>query len=143
MNEYRFEDLTVGMEEQFEVTVTDEMMDHFRELSGDCNPLHTQEAFAKRMGYGERVVSGMLTASFLSTLAGVYLPGKYSLIHQVETEFPGPVHVGDVLQVSGRVTQIQEAFRCFTMKTTIKNQQDKKVLRGKMRVGFLEEQQGE
>ena len=139
MNEYRYEDLKIGMEEQFEVTVTEDMMKEFCRITGDCNPLHTDDLYAKRMGYGERVVYGMLTASFLSTLAGVYLPGKYSLIHKVETEFPAAVHIGDVLRVSGKVTELQDTFRCFTMKTQIQNQDGRKVQRGKMRIGFLED----
>lgn len=138
MNHYRMEDIHVGVKEAFQVTVTEEMLKQFCEITGDVNPLHTQESFAKEKGYESRVAYGMLTASFLSTLAGVYLPGERSLIHSVESKFTKPVYVGDVLTISGQVTECNEMFSVFTMKTTIVNQKGEKVLRGKMQVGILE-----
>ncbi len=139
MNEYRFEDIKVGLEEQFCVTVTEQMLNQFAQITGDLNPLHHEEQFAQAQGHPGRVAFGMLTASFLSTLAGVYLPGRYSLIHEVETKFPKPVYIGDELTVKGSVTERNETFRFFTMKVVITNQKNEKVLRGKMKVGFLNE----
>ena len=139
MNHYRFEDIYVGLEEEFQVTVTADMFAQFRSITGDVNPLHTDEEFATGKGYESRVAYGMLTASFLSTLAGVYLPGEDSLIHSVESKFTKPVYAGDILTVSGKVTECNDTFSCFTMKTTIVNQNGDKVLRGKMQVGFLED----
>lgn len=137
MNHYRFEDIYVGLKEEFQVVVTPEMLEQFCQITGDVNPLHTQESFAKEKGYETRVAYGMLTASFLSTLAGVYLPGERSLIHSVESKFTKPVYAGDVLTVSGQVTECNEMFSVFTMKTVIVNQKGEKVLRGKMQVGVL------
>lgn len=139
MNQYRFEDIYVGLKEEFQVTVTDEMMEQFCRITGDVNPLHKDEAFAKGKGYESRVAYGMLTASFLSTLAGVYLPGERSLIHSVESKFVKPVYVGDTLTISGQVTECNDTFSVFTMKTVISNQKGEKVLRGKMQIGVLEE----
>ena len=119
------------------MTVTSEMLLQFCQMTGDVNPLHTDVAFAKGKGYESNVAYGMLTASFLSTLAGVYLPGERSLIHTVESKFTKPVYVGDTLTISGQVTECNEMFSVFTMKTTIVNQKGEKVLRGKMQVGIL------
>ena len=143
MNRYRFEDISIGLTERFTRKVTEEMMESFYQMTGDENPLHRDDTFAKRMGFSGRVVYGMLTASFLSTLAGVYLPGERSLIHKVETEFPRPVRIGDELTVTGKVSEINETFRFFVMKVTITNQEGKKVCRGKMQIGFLEEKESE
>lgn len=139
MNNYKFEEIQVGLKENFTVTVTDEMMEQFLAITGDVNPLHTNKEFAGKKGYENRVVYGMLTASFLSTLAGVYLPGERSLIHSVESKFVKPVFVGDVLTITGEVTEVNELFHMFVMKTTICNQKGEKVLRGKMQVGVLED----
>ena len=139
MNQYRFEDIYVGLKEEFQVTVTADMLAKFCGITGDVNPLHTDENFAKAKGYESNVAYGMLTASFLSTLAGVYLPGERSLIHGVESKFTKPVYVGDTLTVSGQVTECNEMFSVFTMKTTIVNQNGEKVLRGKMQVGVLQD----
>ena len=141
MNAYVFEEIAVGLTEGFEVTVTEEMFDRFLDITGDVNPLHNDAAFAQEKGHPSRVAFGMLTASFLSTLAGVYLPGKNSLIHEVEVKFAKPVYAGDVLKVSGTVSEVNETFRLFWMKVTITNQRGDKVLRGKMRVGVLDERE--
>ena len=97
------------------------------------------EDFARNLGHKGRVAFGMLTASFLSTLAGVYLPGERSLIHSVETKFTKPVYIGDVLSISGEVTEINDTVNQIVLKVEIKNQNGEKVLRGKMKVGFLDE----
>lgn len=137
MNRYSFEEIQPGMEESFQVVITPDMLEKFKAITGDVNPLHTDEAFAKEKGYDGRVAYGMLTASFLSTLAGVYLPGERSLIHGVETKFVKPVFVGDTLTVAGRVSDKNELFPVFTLKVTITNQKGEKVLRGSMQIGVL------
>lgn len=137
MNQYRFEEIAVGMEEAFQVTVTHDMLAQFKDITGDINPLHTDEQFAKGKGYPAKVVYGMLTASFLSTLAGVYMPGERSLIHSVEVKFVKPVFEGDTLTVCGKVTEKNELFSVLTLKVTITNQKDEKVVRGSMKIGVM------
>ena len=100
MNEYRFEDLYIGKEECFSVTVTEEMMKMFLELSGDSNPLHNDEDFAISQGYQNKVVYGLLTTSFISRLVGVLLPGEYCLLQGIEVKYSKPVYVGDILIVN-------------------------------------------
>lgn len=139
MNKWHYEDLHIGMEESFTVTVTEEKLNAFRIMTGDENPLHNNLSFAKEKGYEKRVGYGMLTASFLSTLAGVYLPGENSLIHSVETKFVKPVFMDDELIVKGTVEECNDTFRVISIKVIITNQNGEKVLRGKMKVGVLDE----
>ena len=108
MNEYRFEDLYIGQEEVFSVTVTEEMMKMFLELSGDTNPLHNDKEFALSQGYQDKVVYGLLTTSLISKLVGVLLPGKYCLLQGIEVKYSKPVYVGDVLFVKGTVDELHE-----------------------------------
>ena len=103
MNDLSYEEIEVGHKESFTVTVTEEMMDKFLAITGDVNPLHNDEDYARSEGHPGRVVYGMLSASLLSTLAGVYLPGKRSLIHEVKIKFAKPVYIGDTLTVEGTV----------------------------------------
>ena len=132
MNNYKFDELTVGMTESFKVTITEAMLEAFKGITGDVNPLHNDEEFAKSKGHPGRVAYGMLTASFLSTLAGVYIPGERSLIQQVETKFAKPVYIGDELTVTGEITELVESVQRLELKVTITNQDGKKVLRGTM-----------
>ncbi len=134
MNTYTFDELKVGMSESFQVTITEAMLDSFKGITGDVNPLHNDEEFAKAKGHVGRVAYGMLTASFLSTLAGVYLPGEKSLIQQVETKFSSPVYIGDELTVKGEIVELVESVQRLELKVTITNQNGKKVLRGKMQI---------
>ena len=116
MNHYSINDLSIGHKEVFTVEVTTEMFNKFREITDDINPLHNDEDFARNLGHKGRVAFGMLTASFLSTLAGVYLPGERSLIHSVETKFTKPVYIGDVLSISGEVTEINDTVNQIVLK---------------------------
>lgn len=141
MNQYSINDIFIGHKESFVTEITSKMFDKFKEITGDINPLHNDEEFAKNLGHKGRVAFGMLTASFLSTLAGVYLPGERSLIHSVETKFTKPVYIGDVLNISGEVVEINDTVNQIVLKVEIKNQNGEKVLRGKMKVGFLDERE--
>lgn len=138
MNEYKYNEISVGLKESFSIETTVEMLSGFCRMTGDINPLHGDESYAKSRGYPGKVAFGMLTASLLSTLAGVYLPGKYSLIQQVDFKLPNPVFVGDVLVIEGEVIEKNDLFNVITVKVSINNQHDKKVLRGSMRVGVTE-----
>lgn len=139
MNSYKFEDLEKGHKESFETEVTLEKMDFFRGLSGDINPLHNDEAFAKSKGFNGRVAYGHLTASFFSTLAGVYLPGKNCLIREVSYKFMRPIYIGDRLIVSGEVTEVDDRTKEVFLKVRIYRKKDEELLvRGKMIVGVLE-----
>ena len=135
MNHYTWQDLSSGMEEHFTIVVTDAMIGQFKEITGDNNPLHCDERYAAGKGYSGRVVYGMLTASFLSTLAGVYLPGEKSLIHSVESKFLKPVFLGDKLTISGVIDEMDDRFRIIRVKALICNQRGEKVLRGSMQIG--------
>lgn len=139
MNKYKFKDLFIGMEENFQYEVTEDKMLTFKKLTGDINPLHTNEKFAKEHGFEKRVVYGMLSTSLISTLGGVYLPGWYCLIQQVEVKFLAPVFVGDELSVCGRVSELSDSVQQAIIKVEIKNQKDKRVVRGTLKVGFLED----
>lgn len=137
MNNYSFDEIQIGMKESFSVNITEEMRDKFRDITGDTNPLHNDPEYAKSMGNDECVAFGMLTASFLSTLAGVYLPGKKSLIQSLDINFRKPVYIGDTLTVTGEVSEKNDTFNLFDMKVTITNQDGLKVVKGNMRVAVV------
>lgn len=137
MNTYSFDDLKVGLTESFKVTVTQEMLDKFLSITGDINPMHIDDEYAKSKGYNERIVYGMLTASFISTLGGVYLPGEKCLIHSVETNFVKPVYVNDELTVTGTVEKADPKYGQVDIKVQIFRQNGEKVVRGKLKAGVL------
>lgn len=140
MNRYKFEDLSVGMTETFRTTISEEMLHAFLRTTGDINPLHGDSEYAKSLGYSDKVAYGMLTASFLSTLAGVYIPGERSLIQSVEVKFVAPVYIGDELTIRGTIEELNDTVKQIGLKVTICNQNQNKILRGKMKIGVLHEE---
>lgn len=138
MNHYRLADLTPGVTESFTVTITEEMMAQFYAITGDNSPIHMDADYAAGRGYPGRVVYGMLGASFLSTLAGVYLPGEHCLLHGVDLKFAKPIFIGDTLTVTGVVDEVNDTFREITIKASIVNQIGKKVTRAVIRAGVAQ-----
>ena len=138
MNEYQLEDIKIGMTEEFKVQITAQMQNDFRAITGDINPMHQDEKFAREKGFSNTLVFGMLTASFFSTLVGVYLPGKNCLFQECkDIKFHNPVFIGDELTIKGEVFEIDERFKRITIKATIRNQQQKKVCSAKLITGIL------
>lgn len=138
MNNYTFEQMTVGLTESFSVTVTEEMHNSFTELSSDRNPMHMDADYAKQRGFNDRIVYGMLSASFFSALAGMYLPGEHCLLLECSSSFHKPVYIGDTLTITGKVSEVTEATRTARIKAVITNQKGEKVVKGKITVGFTE-----
>lgn len=142
MNEYKLSDIKIGMKASFEQEITLDMEDAFRNISGDENPLHKDDGFARTVSNGKyqsHVAFGMLTASLYSTIAGVYLPGKNSLIHSFdEISFLKPVFVGDKLTVTGEVVDKLDDLKLIRIKAGIRNQDNKLVSRAKMKVLVLQ-----
>jgi acyl dehydratase len=139
VNEYKLSELTVGLGHNFNVIVTDIMMVKFLEISSDTNPLHTNSEYALSKGFETPVVYGMLTASFYSTLVGVYLPGKYCILQSIDMQFTKPVFVGDELTISGKIKSIHENFKQIEIKADIINQDGQKISRATIKTGVIDE----
>lgn len=138
MNSYTLQDIHVGLGAQFSVTITEEMLDSFQSLSEDTNPLHADSRYAKEKGFKDRVAYGMLTSAFYSKLVGVYLPGKYALLHGIEIDFHNPVYAGDILAISGEVSYINETYKQIEIIGHIRNQDKKLISKAKIKVGLNE-----
>lgn len=98
------EDIAVGDSASFDRTLREEDVRAFSELTGDRNPLHVDEEYAKTTKFGTRLVHGMLVGSLTSTLVGMYLPGKRCLYLREALAFRHPVVIGDTVTVRGTVT---------------------------------------
>jgi 3-hydroxybutyryl-CoA dehydratase len=106
-----FEDLSVGMRETISKTVENEDVIGFAELSGDRNPIHLSEHFARKTRFGGRIVHGLYTASLISAVIGMRLPGPGAVYISQTLNFLGPVKIGDVVDVSVEVAELTEKGR--------------------------------
>ena len=120
--EYKLEEIEVGQTKKFSVKVTESMIDYFANLSGDFNPLHMDEKYARTTQFGRRLCHGMLLATFFSRLVGMYLPGKNALYFSQTLNFKSPCFINDQVTVEGKILDKSMATRIITLKTTIYNQ---------------------
>jgi 3-hydroxybutyryl-CoA dehydratase len=113
---YYFDELAVGMREAISKTVENEDVIGFAELSGDHNPIHLSEHFARKTRFGGRIVHGLYTASLISGVIGMRLPGPGAVYISQSLNFLGPVKIGDVIDVSVEVAELTEKGRRVRLK---------------------------
>ncbi|HSZ74115.1 MAG TPA: MaoC family dehydratase [Rhizomicrobium sp.] len=94
---YSVEDLKPGMSESFTKTVTEADIQKFGDVSGDMNPAHFDEAYAATTPFKTRIAHGMLSASFISTVLGMKMPGPGTIFMSLTTRFKAPVRIGDTV----------------------------------------------
>lgn len=99
---YTIDQLTVGMTASYERVVTIADIEAFAAVSGDRNPVHLDEEFAKSTRFKGRIAHGMLGASFISTVLASQLPGAGTIYLGQTLSFKRPVRPGD--KVEARVT---------------------------------------
>jgi len=128
--DYSFDEIKIGLEHYFEVNIDEKLEKDFAKISGDFNPLHMDEKYAKETKFGKRVCHGMLLASFFSRLVGMYLPGKNALYFSQNLNFTGPCFIGDTVIVKGKVIDKSEATKMIKIETTIKNSVGKLLVDG-------------
>jgi 3-hydroxybutyryl-CoA dehydratase len=114
-----FEDIQVGDRASFTKVWSKEDVATFVLLSGDENPLHTEEVYASTTRFGKPIVHGMLVASSFSTLVGMYLPGTYCLYVKQDISFKKPVYVGDGLLVEGTVVRKIESTKMLEIQCSV------------------------
>lgn len=115
--------------------VTDEKIEAFAQLSGDRNPVHFDDAFARRIGFDGHIAHGAVTASLLSAVLGMDLPGPGSVFLEQRVRFLRPVRPGDtiraVLEVTGVRTTRQNA-PIVTLGAVITDQRETRVAEGEL-----------
>lgn len=119
INEFILSDLQIGQTEKIDVSVTADVIDQFAKLSGDYSPVHIDGLFAKERGYADRIAHGMLIGSFISSLIGNRLPGRYGIIMSMEIEFKKPLIPPDTIQIEGKVAGISESVKQVLIKVTV------------------------
>lgn len=118
LNGFAFEDLKLGMEATVSRTITETDLRNFSGVSGDTNPMHLNEEYARRTPFKGCIVHGMLTASLISAVIGTKLPGPGCIYMHQTLKFLAPVRVGDTVYAVAKVTALNEEKKRVTMQTT-------------------------
>jgi len=119
-----------------EITKTIEQadVDAFAQLTGDHNPVHIDEEFAKTTRFGRRIAHGMLTASLISSVLANKLPGEGSVYLGQTLKFVAPVFPGDTITARVTVKEIREDKPIVKLETICLNQRNEIVIRGEATV---------
>ena len=117
MNGLFLEDLKVGQQAMFGRTVTDADIVAFAGVSGDTNPIHLHDGFARTTRFGQRIAHGMLSGSYISTVIGTKLPGPGAVYISQTMNFMAPVIAGDTITAVATITAIDDKRRRVTLKT--------------------------
>ena len=112
---------------------TAEDIDLFAKVSGDYNPIHMDEEYAKKTAFGQRIAHGALTASYISGILGNDLPGPGAIFTHLEMRFRRPVFIGDTVTARAEITEMFERGNRITLKITCLVN-DKAVVAGEAKV---------
>ncbi|WP_288349370.1 MaoC family dehydratase [uncultured Thalassospira sp.] len=100
------EDLEVGLAASYAKTVTETDIVMFAGLSGDTNPVHLNDEYARTTMFEGRIAHGMLSAGFISTVLGTRLPGPGTIYLSQNLQFKAPVRIGDTVTAKVIVREI-------------------------------------
>ena len=133
----KYEDVKVGDSAEVVHTFTEQDIQTFGDLSGDYNPLHFDEEWAKQTMFGGRIAHGILTAALVSNAIGMKLPGTGTIYLSQQMRFLGPVRINDTITARVEVIDKNDEKERITIQTTCTNQDGKKVLDGEALVTIM------
>jgi 3-hydroxybutyryl-CoA dehydratase len=117
LNGFYFEELSLGQTAVFGKTVTEADIAAFAGVSGDTNPVHLNEEYAKGTMFKGRIAHGMLSAAFISTVFGTKLPGPGCIYVSQSLKFKAPVKIGDTVMARVEITALAPEKKFATFKT--------------------------
>ena len=118
--------------------VTDEIIRKFADVSGDFNPIHLDEDFAKTTRFGKRIAHGMLSGAFISAVLGNEFKERKIVYLSQTLKFTAPVFLGDTVTATATVTNIRENRGIVTLETVCTNQNGETLVKGEAAVMILQ-----
>lgn len=119
---YAINELYVGQSAEFTKTISESDVYLFAGISGDHNPMHVNDVYAKKTRYKERICHGMLSSSLISTVIGTKLPGHGSIYVEQDLIFKAPVLFGDTISAVVEIEEIDMEKNRVKLRTYCKNQ---------------------
>lgn len=117
MQGFYFDELTVGQTAEMSRVVGAADIEAFAEVSGDNNPVHLDETYARTTTFGERIAHGMLSAAYISAILGTKLPGPGAIYLSQSLRFRRPVKIGDLVVAKVTVKTLDEGRGHVTLET--------------------------
>lgn len=135
MENIPYSELEVGATARFSKSLTEEDLVLFARISGDVNPVHLDEVFARDTPFKGRIAHGMWTGSVVSAAVATVLPGPGTIYLEQNLQFRRPVRPGDEITVLLTVTaKLDDAKRHVALDCQVHNQDGVLVAKGDARV---------
>ena len=125
---------TVGEEAILTKLVSDDDIKLFAHISGDDNPVHMNDDYARGTMFGGRIAHGMLVAGLISAVLGTKLPGPGAIYMSQQLRFLAPVRPGDQVTARAKVTDWNPEKGRITLLTDVTNQEGSVVIEGEARL---------
>ena len=125
-----YDQLQPGQSASFTKTISETDIYLFAGITGDMNPAHVDAVAAASGMFKQRIAHGMLTASFISTVIAMQLPGPGTIYAGQDLQFRAPVFIGDTVTARVEVTEKQDQRKWVKLKTEVTNQDGKLVVAG-------------
>jgi len=126
--------LLINQSETFRKTITEADVNLFASITGDINPIHIDEIYAKSTKFGKRIAHGFLVSSLISVVLGTKLPGPGTIYISLSLNFKAPVYIGDTVEIRVIVKEIIKAKNRVRLLTEIYNQNQELVVTGEAEV---------
>jgi len=123
-------ELKVGDSAQISKTITESDINDFAKVTGDFNPVHLDQTYAKKTIFKGRIAHGLLSVGLLSTVLGTILPGYGTIYLSQEVRFLAPVRIGDTITAKVEVIELIPEKNRAKFRTTCINQDGKEVVDG-------------
>ena len=124
------DEITVGDSAEFTKTISESDIYLFAGVTGDLNPFHINEEYAKQTYFKGRIAHGMLLAGFISNVVGCQLPGPGAIYVKQELKFTAPARIGDTITAKATVSEVVADKNRVVLQTTCTNQNGDVVLDG-------------
>jgi len=119
------------------IVITEELLKKFGDISGDYNPLHVNEAYAKKRGFKDRVAYGNILGLLVSQLIGMHLWSEDVMLISQKINFKKPVYSGDVIELKGKIALKSPAVNVIELSLSFSNDTGEIVATGKCQVRCL------
>jgi 3-hydroxybutyryl-CoA dehydratase len=130
-------DLKIGDTFSTSRHVTDELIRKFADVSGDHNPIHLDEEFAKTTRFGKRIAHGMLSGAFISAVLGNEFKERKIVYLSQTMKFTAPVYLDDTVTATATITNLREDRGIVTLETVCTNQNGETLVKGEAAVMIL------
>ncbi len=130
--------IKVGDKFSKERKVTDELVRQFAEVSGDRNPIHLDDEFARNTRFGKRIAHGMLSGAFISAVLGYEFKERKIVYLSQTMKFVRPVFIDDTVTATATVVKIRGDKPIIKLETVCTNQNGETLVTGEAVVMILE-----